>query len=97
MCCTVDTFNTKIYWDNLCLGQDLDLSDPEVLARRIQEEEAWISAKSNEGSRSRSGWFEAKLAKVVVDNIRTNKQKMERLDDDIKAMKELQVSECLQR
>ena len=37
------------------------------------------------------------MAKVVVDNIRTNKQKMERLDDDIKAMKELQVSECLQR
>ena len=69
--------------------QDLDLSDPEVRARREQEEEAWLKAKQEDVDCA--GWLEAKLAKIIVDNIKNSQDKMAKLDEDIEAMQELQV------
>ena len=71
------------------ITQDLDLEDPEVLAKRLREEDAWIEAKQRE--EAKTGWLEAKLAKIVIDNIKTSKEKVKKLVRDVEAMRNLQV------
>ena len=60
-------------------------------ARREREEEAWIAAK--QGETDSAGFFEAKLAKIIIDSIKNSKEKMSKLEQDINDMRNLQVWE----